>query len=257
MIVTVANLKGGVGKTTASVFLAHALAEATRSPCELIDADPQSSAAQWAERAAAAGRPLAVPVSAQPTPRLMPNAPNVVIDTPPAELSIVTAAIRLADFVLVPTSASALDLSRVQVTLDAAARSGKPAAVLLTRTRRTLSVGAAEESLRAAGRHVLRTHIPLREALAMAFGQPVRQLHGYDLAIAELLGLLPEQPYSVDAVRQRAAHGWTGHRKSAPRPVVCEHRGTPAPTRSGPIGMSDDELIQRLKSSMARLAVSR
>ena len=95
MIVTVANLKGGVGKTTASVFLAHALAEATGAPCTLIDADPHASAWQWARRAAQAGQPMSVPVLAQPTPTLalpVSGAPNVVIDTPPAEPEIVAAA---------------------------------------------------------------------------------------------------------------------------------------------------------------------
>jgi cellulose biosynthesis protein BcsQ len=183
-------------------------------------------------------------VLAQPTPRLvLPDTPNVVIDTPPADLDIITAAIDLADLVLVPTSASALDLSQVQLAVAAAARGGKQVAVLLTRTRRTRSVASAEQSLRSVGVHVLRTHIALREALAMAFGHPVRQLHGYDLAIAELLDELPEQPYSVAAVRERAAT------------VQAPARQAQAPSR--PIGFGDDELIARLKTSMARLTAQK
>ena len=262
MIVAVANLKGGVGKTTTSVFVAHALAEATGARCELIDADPQASAVEWAKRAAAAGHPLSVPVLAEPASRLavmVPGAPNVVIDTPPADLDIVAAAVGLADLVLVPTSTSALDLSRVQLTVDAATHRGKPAAVLLTRTRRTRSVATSEESLRSAGVRVLRTHIPLREALAMGFGQPVRQLHGYELATAELLGALPDQPYSVEAVRQRAGRNWASYRKPpSPRPQAAglgQHRSPRAPLRLGPIDPGEDEIIQQLKASMARLAM--
>jgi chromosome partitioning protein len=268
VIVTVANQKGGVGKTTTSVFLAHALAAATGAPCSLIDADPQASAATWAQRSAEAGHPLPVPVLAYPTNALaavLPDTPHVVIDTPPAAPDILGAAIRLADLVLVPTSPSTLDLSRVQATVDAAVRAGIPAVVLLTRTRRTRSVGEAETTLRAAGLHVLNTHVPLREAVAMAFGHPVRELHGYDLVTAELLGALPEQPFSVEAVRARAtASGvavpepmFTGARHAGPLPTVAV---TPSPAltpmRAASIGPNDDELIARLKTSMARLAAN-
>ena len=236
MFVAVANRKGGVGKTTTAVFLAHALADATGSPGALVDADPQGSAMEWARRAADAGRGLAVPVFAQPTRRLvLPEAPNVVIDTPPGDADIVAAAIDLADIVLVPTSPSALDLSQVQVAVETATRNGKPVAALLTRTRRTRSVAGAEESLQALGVPVLRTRIPLRESLAMAFGRPVRELHGYDLVSSELLGRLADRPYSVAAVRERAAA------PPAPQPSVQV------------IGFGDDELMQRLRSSMARL----
>ena len=96
------------------------------------------------------------------------------------------------------------------------------------------------KSLRAAGVHVLRTRIALREPLAMAFGRPVRELHGYDLAGAEILDELPDMPFSVAAVQQRTA-------MTPP----------PQPRHMRTIGFDDDELIQRLKSSMARLTVGR
>jgi chromosome partitioning protein len=47
VVVTVAQLKGGVGKTTLAVALAAELARRNGS-CALIDADPQRSATQWA-----------------------------------------------------------------------------------------------------------------------------------------------------------------------------------------------------------------
>jgi chromosome partitioning protein len=246
VIVTVANRKGGVGKTTSSVFLAHALAGAVSGRCVVIDADPQNSSARWARRAADAGQPLAIPVLAQPTPRLtgmISVAPNVVIDTPPGEGDVVEAAIGVADLVVVPVSSSSLDLSVVRATLDAAARNGKPAAVLLTRTRRTRSVASAEEELRSAGARVLLTRIPLREALAMAFGRPVRDLHGYDLAMAELMDALPPQPYSLDAVRERVA-------------IARAERPAEVRVQFGPTAI-DQELMQRLRSSLARLAAPR
>ena len=50
MIVTVAGLKGGTGKTTVAVSLAEACAE-RYGEALLIDADPQGSAMTWAELA--------------------------------------------------------------------------------------------------------------------------------------------------------------------------------------------------------------
>ena len=234
-----ANGKGGVGKTTTAVYLAHALHDATGEACTLIDADPQASAARWARLAAGTGAPLQVTVRERPSTRLAALATttrNVVIDTPPGDAEILAAAVGVADLVIVPTSPSALDVSVTLQTLDTVIASGTPSAALLTRTRRTRSVSGAEAELIDAGATVLRTHIPLREALAMAFGRPVGDLHGYDLATAEILGLLPEQPYSVSAVQERATRPAAGHRAVA-RPAF-DH---------------DDALIAQLRTSVARL----
>src|SRR5512146_2802739 len=48
MIIVTAALKGGVGKTTTSVYLA-ALAAAAKRDTTLVDSDPQASAADWVE----------------------------------------------------------------------------------------------------------------------------------------------------------------------------------------------------------------
>lgn len=188
MIVTVTNVKGGVGKTTTAVYLAHALT-ADGLSTTVVDADPQGSAVEWAMVARETGTPLKVPVVSLPTRSLagrLPAAEHVVIDTPPGDLAIVTAAIDAADLVLVPTAPSALDVSRVWATLDLAKAADKPAAVLLCRTRHTRSVGQAASGIAEDGAWVLNAQIPLREALALAWGQPVRELHGYDLVVAEL-----------------------------------------------------------------------
>ena len=49
MKITVANVKGGVGKTTTAMFLAAGLARHGRTL--LVDADPKGSALRWSEQA--------------------------------------------------------------------------------------------------------------------------------------------------------------------------------------------------------------
>lgn len=63
MIITIANAKGGVSKTTSAMYLAQAAC--LRDPemeVLVLDADPQSSATQWAMDAEDQGTPLAFEV---------------------------------------------------------------------------------------------------------------------------------------------------------------------------------------------------
>lgn len=49
-VISIFNFKGGVGKTTVTHFLGHALAQQQRSKVLLIDLDPQGSLTTWAVR---------------------------------------------------------------------------------------------------------------------------------------------------------------------------------------------------------------
>lgn len=183
MILAVVGFKGGSGKTTSSMYLAHALG------ATVVDTDKQGSAVEWAEVASAAGTPLTVPVISLPTARLagrLPLAPHLVIDTPPGDPAITQAAIEVADVVIVPTAPTALDVSRVWSTLDVVTAAGKPAYVLLCRARRTRSINDVDQALTDDSATVLTTRIPLREALALAWGRPITELYHYDEAAAEI-----------------------------------------------------------------------
>ena len=72
MIVVVAAMKGGVGKTTTAVYLA-ALAVAGRRDVALVDADPQASAADWLDNAPDTGIE-AIELVEAPTERLLGKA---------------------------------------------------------------------------------------------------------------------------------------------------------------------------------------
>ncbi len=176
-MIVVANLKGGVGKTTSAVFLAEAAAVRTGTAL-LVDSDPQASAMRWADAAAEDGPGLRSVAVALPTPDLGRRLEGiaagyrwVVIDTPPGHLGIVQAATRAGAVMVVPCQPTLMDLDRVRATLDVAGESGCPAAVLLTRSRaNTRALAAALEALEEAELPLIEATVPQREAIAAAYG---------------------------------------------------------------------------------------
>ncbi len=123
MILVSAAVKGGVGKTTTSVYLAALAADAGRA-VTLIDADPQASAAEWVEEAtdAVLGK---VEVVEAPTERLLAKAVGrlapgtvAVVDTPPAHERLLAKALERADVVVVPTRVGGVETPRATAMLD-------------------------------------------------------------------------------------------------------------------------------------------
>ena len=119
MNIVVANVKGGVGKTTTSVYLAAAAAERGHEPVLLIDADRQASSAEWLEE-----RPLdGVEVLEAPSERTLTRAMGRhdglgVVDAPPADTRLLESATASADVVVVPTRAGGVEYSPVLRTLE-------------------------------------------------------------------------------------------------------------------------------------------
>ena len=123
MIVVVAALKGGVGKTTTSVYLAAAAVSGRRS-VTLVDADPQASAADWLESSEDENL-VGVDLVEAPTERLLNKALGTVgdddvavVDTPPGHERLLAKALERADVVVVPTRVGGVEVPRVQVVLD-------------------------------------------------------------------------------------------------------------------------------------------
>lgn len=195
MHIAVANLKGGVGKTSTAVLLAEAAAD-DDTKVLLVDADPQGSAMRWAEVAADDGAGLRAVVVALPTkelPRrlkaLSGGYGHVVIDTPPGDLAIVLAAAVAAQLVLVPFQPTVMDVDRVHATLSVAEDAGRPAALLLSRVRAgTRAPIAAREALTSEDIPLLEASIPQREAIAALYGArpPRAALVPYQAVLAEL-----------------------------------------------------------------------
>ncbi len=123
MIIVVAALKGGVGKTTTSVYLA-AVAAGSRDSSTLIDADPQASAADWLEVADDEVFDRVSLIEA-PTDRLLLKTLDrvdagevAVVDTPPGHERLLAKAIERADAVVIPTRVGGVETPRVEAVLD-------------------------------------------------------------------------------------------------------------------------------------------
>ncbi|MGP5250817.1 AAA family ATPase [Corynebacterium variabile] len=176
-IVAFIHSKGGVGKSTLTLFTALALVERGLT-VQVLDADPQASLAHWSHAADRAGEPLAVHIGSTPSPRFLHEAVTaareaeadvVLIDTPPGTPDVLDAAVTVIDLALVPTAASPMDIDRVWPTLDLLA--GIPTAVVLNALdAREAAATVAKSTLESAGVTVADTTIPMRASVRRAFG---------------------------------------------------------------------------------------
>jgi chromosome partitioning protein len=135
MNIIVTSLKGGVGKSTTSIYLAVAAVERGYDPVTLIDADPQASAAEWLELWPLQGIDVIESPSERTATRAIERASGmVIVDTPPGNERATQAAVALADAVVIPTRAGGVEYSRVSATLELIP-SSKPRGVVICAAR--------------------------------------------------------------------------------------------------------------------------
>lgn len=117
-IITLANQKGGTGKTTATMLLAGTLARRGRKVL-VIDADPQGSATRWAAGAdddspfpaAVAGMAGAGSKVHREAKKYVGDYEFIVIDCPPAvDSPIPQSALLISDLSIIPVIPSPTDL---------------------------------------------------------------------------------------------------------------------------------------------------
>ena len=123
MIILVAALKGGVGKTTTSVYLS-ALAAASRRPTTLIDADPQASAAEWLEDTPDEAL-QGIDILEAPTDRLLTKALDkvgpdevAVVDSPPGQEQRLVKALERATVTVVPTRVGGVETTTAETVIN-------------------------------------------------------------------------------------------------------------------------------------------
>jgi chromosome partitioning protein len=140
-IITIAQQKGGAGKTTLAVNLAVAFAKQDFKVA-ILDTDPQGSLGRWfMTRRELLGDPglefataSAWGVSYE-TEKLSKSNDIVIIDTPPKVDSDLKPALREADLILVPVGSSLVDLWATDGVLDLALRVGKRCVIVLNRVK--------------------------------------------------------------------------------------------------------------------------
>lgn len=208
-VIAVISQKGGAGKTTLALHLAAAAEDAGRTAL-VVDLDPQATASQWA-----AWRDDRAPVVIDSAPPRLAakieaaraqGADFIVVDTPPHADSAASAAVALADLVLVPCRPSAFDLAAIRTTGELVNVRGRTGYVVFTAGAPNAPRMYAEASELVEGFNGLevcphRVHDRAAYRHAATGGQTVME----------------SDPYGKAAKEIRAVYKW-----------ACEHVGVPA-----------------------------
>ncbi len=184
-VITVAQQKGGSGKTTLAVNLGVMLVR-SGAKVAFLDTDPQGSLGRWFMTRAEDGRSDGMDLSTASAwgvgyevGKLRDMADFVIIDTPPKADSDLRPALRAADLVIVPVASSHVDLWATDGVLDLTRREGREVLVVLNRARAGTRLGAEIlEAAQALDATLAETQIANRVAYAETLGQGLGAIEG-------------------------------------------------------------------------------
>ncbi len=203
-VFTIAQQKGGAGKTTIACHLAVALSQGGKKKVAVVDIDPQKSLSRWHEmREQKLGKGKSgLTLSAiggwrtqNEVDRLKQTMDFVVIDSPPHAETEARIAVRAADLVILPVQPSPMDLWAVQPTIDLA-RQEKAEMVLVFNRMPPRGVLADELTAQARelGVPIADSSLGSRVAFAASLyaGKSVGESEPSGLAAAEMAALAAE-----------------------------------------------------------------
>lgn len=201
-VITIAQHKGGAGKTTLSAQLAAALG-LTDAKVLIIDVDPQGSLTEWHKvRSQTLGRKNKITLfqtqgwkMMRELPRIQREFDYIIVDTPPHAESESSIAIRLADLVLMPMQPSPLDVWACAPTIKIILQEKKPLMLVMNRLPAKSRLNdTIMDKLNGMSVQVARSTLGNRVAFAssMMQGLGVGEFDPRGMAAAEMADLLKE-----------------------------------------------------------------
>jgi chromosome partitioning protein len=201
-VITIAQQKGGAGKTTLAAHLAVAWAGGGRRVA-VVDVDPQGSLSHWVElrRAARGGDPGFTAVRlggwrlALEVERLLRRHDLILVDSPPHAETEARIAVRAAGLVVVPVQPSPMDVWATRPTIEIARAENRPAVLVLNRVPpRTRLAAEIAKALGSGEVRLARTTIGNRTGFAasLAAGLGVTEFDPGSDAAAEIAALAAE-----------------------------------------------------------------
>jgi chromosome partitioning protein len=202
-IITIAQQKGGAGKTTLAIHLALAWA-AQGKRVAIVDIDPQASLSSWFQLRQARAAPAAAPIAAvavsgwRVTGEVERQAQQhdiVLVDSPPHAETEARIAVRVGKLVLVPVQPSPIDLWATKPTVDLARAEKRPALLVLNRVpSRAKLTGVLHDAFAALDVPLASAQIGNRVALAAAIneGRGILEYEPSSTAAREIKALAAE-----------------------------------------------------------------
>jgi chromosome partitioning protein len=205
-VITIAQQKGGAGKTTLAIHLAVTWARAGKTTA-IVDIDPQGSLSEWyrqrmetlgVEATGLTHLQISGWRTQREVERLAKSHDVVVIDSPPHAETDARIAVRTANLVVVPVQPSPMDLWATRPTLELARGEKRPALLVLNR------VPARGKLVDAAAGKAMELGVPI--ALA-SLGNRI----GFAAPLMEGLTLAETDPKSkgVEELEALAAEIWS------------------------------------------------